>query len=415
MHKKNLLLCTAAYALFFSYFNLTYTSNASNTSGGIVSSANTTSSTPQTTLNASPEAHVNLPSKVNAAAPPAADTEKPSKLADTKEITTLSHAPLDPEVKAKALTPQVANYLVMPHVMFAIGLADVNNQNALLDNVRITMFEPKDHKERGIFLSTYGNRLMFSSSNPSQDSANADMHYAALQAGLTLIALENQNISTDFGFFGTYGKLAFTPKDIEGAEKNMLDKWSLTAYGNIQHDGGIYASTFFSYGILKGDITTAFIKNTKIANDAKTLGASATVGQKLPSIIEGVILEPQAQLVYQRLLLGILSDADKFKVNLGNPYQWLLRIGGRLTQNKGHAVSFYGKMNFIKTFGKKKTIQIGESFQLTSMGTSIEGGLGVNAHLSQNITLHGDISYQHKLKKTGISGVHVSGGMRYRF
>ncbi|GAA5102545.1 hypothetical protein [Bartonella acomydis] len=29
MHKKHLLLCTAACALFFSYFNATYTRNAS--------------------------------------------------------------------------------------------------------------------------------------------------------------------------------------------------------------------------------------------------------------------------------------------------------------------------------------------------------------------------------------------------
>ncbi|WP_246668522.1 hypothetical protein [Bartonella refiksaydamii] len=67
------------------------------------------------------------------------------------------------------------------------------------------MFEPKNNKERGIF-STYGNRcLLFSSSKPSQDGANADIRYAALQTDLTLIALEDQNVSTDFVFWGHMG------------------------------------------------------------------------------------------------------------------------------------------------------------------------------------------------------------------
>ncbi|WP_273760319.1 autotransporter outer membrane beta-barrel domain-containing protein, partial [Bartonella sp. ML70XJBT.G] len=44
-----------------------------------------------------------------------------------------------------------------------------------------------------------------------------------------------------------------------------------------------------------------------------------------------------------------------------------------------------------------------------------EGGLGVNAQLSQKFTLHADVNYQHKLQKAGVSGVNVSGGMRYRF
>ncbi|WP_245256862.1 autotransporter outer membrane beta-barrel domain-containing protein [Bartonella sp. DB5-6] len=161
----------------------------------------------------------------------------------------------------------------------------------------------------------------------------------------------------------------------------------------------MYASTFLSYRIFEGNLTTALIKNTKKVNNIKTLGAFAAIGQKLPTGVEGITLELQAQLVYQCLLLGTLSDSNNFKVNLGNSYQWLLRIGRRFTQNKGRAVSFYSKLNFIKTFDKKKTIQIGQNFKLASMRTSVEGGFGVNAHLSQNIALHGDISYQHTLKK----------------
>ncbi|VEJ45872.1 autotransporter outer membrane beta-barrel domain-containing protein [Bartonella vinsonii] len=375
---------------------------------------NTTSSTPKTTPNTSSEAQVNFPSKIETTSKTAGDAEKPSKLADNNKTVALSHTPLNSEEKTKTLTPQMANTLVMPNALFAVGFSDINNHNILLDNMRITMFEPKENEKNGLFFSTYGNILTFSRSvNSPQENVRTNIHYAALQVGFKLITLEDQNTITDFGFLGSYGKLAFIPKDIEGSQKSTFDKWSLTAYGNLQHDSGIYANAFLSYGIFKENISTTLVRNTK--NNTKTVNASATVGQKLPLNIEGFILEPQAQLSYQYLMLGILPDTDNFKTNMRNLHQGMLRIGGRLTQNKGHAVSFYSKLYITETFGHKSAIEMGKSFQLLSMGTAVEGGFGAHAHLSHNIALHGDVSYQHKLRKAGLSGMNVSAGMRYCF
>ncbi|WP_375682793.1 MULTISPECIES: autotransporter outer membrane beta-barrel domain-containing protein [unclassified Bartonella] len=382
-----------------------------NSQSDIDPQTNTTSSESKTTLNTSAKAHMNLLPKVENTA--TAATESTSKLTDDDKATAASTS-LDGTAKSTTLTPQGESSLTMPIAMFAVGFSDVNNQNILLDNMQITMFEPKDHPERGVFLSSYGNKSTFSSKvQAKQDGIQADIRYAALQAGATLIALKDQNISSNFGLFGTYGKLSFTPKNKESFQKNMFDKWSLTAYGNIQHDSGIYASAFLSYGIFKENHATALIKHTSKVKNSKTLGAAATVGQKLSTSLEGVILEPQAQLVYQRLMLGSLSDKSSFsdddnsKIDISKPHQWLLRIGGRLTQNKGHALSFYGKLNMIKTFS--------ENFSLAAMESLIEGGFGIQAHLSQNIELHSDISYQHKFKKAGISAINIAAGMRYHF
>ncbi|WP_375657008.1 MULTISPECIES: autotransporter outer membrane beta-barrel domain-containing protein [unclassified Bartonella] len=406
MH-KNLLLCTAACALFFSSFNFTSTSTASGLSPQArhaLDLINIPTQAEKTTLNTSTKAHVKLPTKVKRTA--TADTESTSKLTDNEA--TATSASLDLAEKRTILTPQKESSLVMPIAMFAVGFSDVNNQNNLLDNMQITMFEPKDDPERGLFLSSYGNKNTFSSrAQTEQNGIQADIRYAALQAGATLIALKDQNISSNFGLFGTYGKLSFTPKNKKNFQKNMFDKWSLTAYGNIQHDSGIYASAFLSYGIFKENNTTAFIKDTSKVKNSKILGAAATVGQKLSTSLEGVILEPQAQLVYQRLMLSAFSDDNNSKIDISKPHQWLLRIGGRLTQNKGHALSFYGKLNAIKTFSN--------NFPLAAMGSLIEGGLGIQAHLSQNIELHSDLSYQHKFKKAGISAINIAAGMRYHF
>ncbi|WP_273789463.1 autotransporter outer membrane beta-barrel domain-containing protein [Bartonella sp. ML70XJBT] len=415
----------------------------------IDSKTNTASSASKIALNTSAESHVKLPTKIEST--PIAHTESTSQFTDDKATTTSSS--LDGVTNRKTLTPQIENSFVMPIAMFAVGVSDANNQSILLDNMQITMFEPKEYQERSIFLSTYGNKNTFFSrilskqesaqteqesvpteqesvpaeqeSVPAeQGSIHADIRYAALQAGATLIARENQNISSSFGFFGTYGKLSFAPKNAESSHKKMFDKWSLTAYGNIQHDSGTYASAFLSYGIFKENMRKEFIQDTPKVKNSKILGAAATVGQKLSTGFEGVILEPQAQLVYQRLILGVSSDnnassnnsssndnsssdEENSKINIGNPDQWLLRIGGRLTQNKGRVLSFYGKLNLIKTFSK--------NFQLAAMGSLVEGGFGIQAHLSPNIELHSDLSYQHKFKKVGISGINISAGMRYHF
>ncbi|WP_236095512.1 autotransporter outer membrane beta-barrel domain-containing protein [Bartonella henselae] len=344
---------------------------------------------------------------------------------ETTPLYSKKAACLNAKGKVRALVPQVASYLVMPNALFSTGLAELNNQNILLENMRTTLFEAKDKKEdnkkSGIFLSSYGHKITLSSNrSPLHYGYGADVHYTAIQAGMTLAALEGQNSTTHFGLLGTYGKLSFTPKGMEGADKSTLDKWSLAAYGNIQHNDGIYVNALFSYGAFKGNITTALIGNTAKLDGSHTVSASATIGHKLETDAKGLVFEPQAQLLYQRLMLGTLSDVDGFNVNMGKPHQWLLRIGGRLTQTipsdeKGYATSFYGKLNLMKAFSNKSTIQIGDTFYLDAMGDSVEGGLGVNAQLSQNFALHADINYQYKLQKAGVSGINFSAGMRYQF
>ncbi|WP_336294559.1 autotransporter family protein [Bartonella sp. CB169] len=333
----------------------------------------------------------------------------------------LQNAYIDKDKRIRALVPQVANYLVMPNALFSTGFTDVNNQNVMLDNMRATIFGLEDRKKKGIFLSSYGEKVTLSSnSNPLQYGYASDVNYFALQAGVVLSAIESKDLNTYFGLLGTYGKLAFTPKDMEDSEKTTLDKWSVTAYGGLQHNSGLYVNTLLSYGSLKGSIATAFIKDAAKLDGTEILSASATIGQKLETDVNGLVFEPQAQLVYQNLMFDIISDADNLKVDMGRMHQWLMRVGGRLTQTlasnvEDHIISFYSKLNIIKAFGDDKTIKITDTFYLDHMGSSIEGGVGVNAHLSQNIVLHGDISYRHKLQKAGISGTTFSGGIRYRF
>ncbi|WP_404977456.1 autotransporter outer membrane beta-barrel domain-containing protein [Bartonella sp. CL71SXKL] len=315
---------------------------------------------------------------------------------------------------------QTASYLVMPNALFYSGLTDMAKQNALLANIRTSVLGKEEEKQTGFFLYTYGNTGTLSSERgPLKYGYGADIRYAALQAGVTFAALEGQNTTTHFGLVGTYGRLSFTPKDMDDVSKSTLDKWSLTAYGSVQHNNGFYMDTLLSYGILKGDIGNAIIGKTAKLQNAKMLSISTTFGKEFATGMESLTFEPQAQIAYQHLMFNTIEDADNFTVDMNNPSQWLIRVGGRLTKTisteNNRPMSFYGKVNLIKTFGDNGTIQIGRDFDLDPMGPAIEGGVGINAQLSHNFSLHGDVSYQQKLQKTGISGANFSGGIRYQF
>ncbi|WP_143245212.1 autotransporter outer membrane beta-barrel domain-containing protein [Bartonella sp. AR 15-3] len=331
----------------------------------------------------------------------------------------LQSAYLDSQSKVKALVPQMASYLVMPNALFSAGFSDMNQQNASL---RTMSLANGNNKKNAFFLSSYGNTGTLSSNYTALEYGyGADLRYNALQIGVALGVLENQNMTTNFGLLGTYGQVSFTPKDMEGADKSTLDKWSISAFGSIQHQNGLFLDTLLSYGLVKGHIKVANIGNVAKLSDANTLSASATIGQQFSTGVEGLVFEPQAQLAYQRLMFDSISDSHNLEIDMDNPDQWLVRIGGRLTKTvtaaeNGRVISLYGKLNMIKAFGDDKTLQVSDyNFHLDPMGASIEGGVGINAQLNKKIGLHGDISHQHKLQKAGVSSTSFSGGIRYRF
>ncbi|UNF46548.1 autotransporter outer membrane beta-barrel domain-containing protein [Bartonella krasnovii] len=205
----------------------------------------------------------------------------------------------------------------------------------------------------------------------------------------------------------------------QDAGKSTLDKWTITAYSSFQQNNGFYIDTLLSYGIIKGEITNALIGKTAKLKNAKMLTISTTVGKQFATSLQGVTFEPQAQLAYQHLTFDTIADANNFTVDMNNPHQWMIRVGGHLTKSitteNNRPMSFYGKVNLIKTFGDDQVIHVDEDYKRDPVGTSLEGGVGINAQLTQNLSLHGDVSYQQKLQKTGISGASFSGGIRYQF
>ncbi|ABM44634.1 autotransporter outer membrane beta-barrel domain-containing protein [Bartonella bacilliformis] len=333
---------------------------------------------------------------------------------------------IDSDRYVSAIVPQAASYLVMSNAVFSSGLADVINHNTLITSMQKNPVEKKG-EQFAISLSSYGNKLTLSSDRtPFDYGYHADVNYGALQAGLSLVEWDNKDSITHFGLLGNYGRLFFTPKDVPDSDESNLNKWSVAVYSSTQHYDGFYANALISYGMMKGTITNAVIGDTATIDDAKAWNISLALGKKIDTEVKGVRFEPEAQLVYQGLNFETISDIDKFDVDMDDPRQWLVRVGGRVSKiipmnniipmgNKNDFVSLYTKLHLIKTFSDNSTITMGDQFHVDSVGSSLEGGLGFVSEFSNSLSLHSEISYRCALQRSGTSGTSFSGGIRYRF
>ncbi|WP_375653183.1 autotransporter outer membrane beta-barrel domain-containing protein [Bartonella sp. MR110HLJHH] len=326
-----------------------------------------------------------------------------------------------PKPGVKAVVPQVPTYLLLPNALRHIGLMNVSNQNKRLEALRIPSGGLLESRENPFFfVSGYGGNHRYTSNLSALEYGyGGELDYNAIEAGVLLKAIENMYGSTSFGIIGAYERFSLQPLNVEQSQKSTFDKWSVTAYGGMQHDAGFYVDGLVSYGLFKGDVlTTARGKTATLKGNP--LSASLTAGKTFMVGEDGFVFDPQVQVVYQYLQFNKVPDVDGFDIELGKLHQWIGRVGGRLTKrlvatDKAQVVSFYGKLHLAHGFEGKQFVHFKDAFQLGSFGSSLETGLGFNAQLSQNFALYGDLVYQHKLTKAGFSGTSFSGGLRYHF
>ncbi|WP_375670859.1 autotransporter outer membrane beta-barrel domain-containing protein [Bartonella sp. CL434QHHD] len=326
-----------------------------------------------------------------------------------------------PKPGVKAVVPQVPTYLLLPNALRHIGLMNVNNQNKRLEALRIASGGLLESRENPFFfVSGYGGNHRYTSNLSALEYGyGGEFDYNALEAGVLLKAIENTYGSTSFGIIGAYERFSLQPLNVEQSQKSTFDKWSVTAYGGMQHDAGFYVDGLVSYGFFKGDVlTTARGKTATLKGNP--LSASLTAGKTFMVGEDGFVFDPQVQVVYQYLQFNKVRDVDGFDIDLGKLHQWIGRVGGRLTKrlvatDEAQVISFYGKLHLAHGFEGKQFVHFKDAFQLGAFGSSLETGLGFNAQLSQKFALYGDLVYQHKLTKAGFSGTSFSGGLRYHF
>ncbi|WP_438747192.1 autotransporter outer membrane beta-barrel domain-containing protein [Bartonella rochalimae] len=331
--------------------------------------------------------------------------------------------PRTPDLPGKripAVVPQLPSYLLLPHALFHTGLVDVSNQHELLEIIQNASHEPDKNRKTSFFIRGYGSNHHYTSNlSVFEYGYGADLDYNNATAGIVFNTLESKDSASSFGVMGGYGQLSLHPRAVKHSQKSVFNKWSGKLYANLHHDTGVYANGFISYDFFKGDVVT--LSRGKTAElKGGLLNASLIGGHAIITGYNGLIIEPQLQVIYQSLMFDQARDIDRFDIDLGSHDQLIGRIGGCLTKvvsasEKAHVVSFYTKLHVAHSYEKKRIVHFKDAFQLGAFGSTVETGMGVHAQLSNTITFHGDLLYQHKLTKAGFSGISVSGGLRYQF
>ncbi|GAA5100861.1 autotransporter outer membrane beta-barrel domain-containing protein [Bartonella acomydis] len=366
---------------------------------------------------------VSLSSKNSASPSSAAIDAKSSKLFAL--VSPSSHFPVPFDVQSeqgiRAVVPQLPTYLLLQNALFHVGLMEMISQNKTLKTMRGAFHSSwKDGENTVFFLHAYGGSHHYASNlSAFEYGYNAELDYNAFQAGVLLNEIEGLYSRTLFGALGNYGNLSLIPQDVEYSKKSPFDKWSVGAYGSLQHDTGFYIDGVLSYGLFKGDVLT-LARGKVVALKGKQFSGSLTSGKTFAIGYKGVVFEPQVQVIYQNLQFNQAYDVDHIDVDLGKFDQWSGRVGARLSKTlnvseKGREVSFYSKLSYLHSFEDKKFVFFKNDFPLGSFGSSLEAGLGFNARLSSKFSLHGDVTYQRRLKKVGFSGTRFSGGLRHLF
>ncbi len=310
----------------------------------------------------------------------------------------------------RSVVPQVPTYLLLPNSIFHAGLMDISNQNKQLETLRVRFNGMLEGRQSpALYLRGYGGNYRYTSDLSALEYGyKGDLDYNGVEAGLLLQTIENVDNTVSFGVMGSYGKLSLQPLNVEQSQESAFDKWTATAYGSMQHDAGFYIDGLVSYGLFKGDVLTLARGKTATLK-GNPLSVSLTGGQTIATGYEGFVFDPQVQVIYQHLQFDKAHDIDGFDIEMGKLDQWVARVGGRLSKTPKNSeavnvVTFYSKLYLAHGFGGKKAVYFKDAFQLGAFGSSLEAGLGFNAKLSAQFSLHGDLVYQHKLNKAGFSG-----------
>lgn len=127
-------------------------------------------------------------------------------------------------------------------------------------------------------------------------------------------------------------------------------------------------------------------------------------------------LEPQAQLIYQRLDLDSRDDGIS-RLSFDSQPQMTGRLGARLKGRfnpGGMPVEPYARLNVWHSFGGYDTVTFDDTTRIRSehRGSSADAGIGVVARMSRGVALYAGADYSANLDSQALEGVSGNVGLR---
>jgi len=199
-----------------------------------------------------------------------------------------------------------------------------------------------------------------------------------------------------------------------------LDAYSVGAYWTHYGPDGWYLD-----GVLQATHYSGTSRSYDTALDTKGHGWIASLEGGYPIALPwgpGFVLEPQVQLIWQRVSLDSARDEFGY-VALGSSSGTTARLGARaqwtLRQDNGDVWQPYVRANLWRDMGGESTPVYGgvDRIPLSMQATRLELAAGLTAKLSHAVSLYAQLGYQKGLHggdqyRRGVNG---NAGIRYRW
>ncbi|WP_284241069.1 autotransporter domain-containing protein [Neomesorhizobium albiziae] len=224
-----------------------------------------------------------------------------------------------------------------------------------------------------------------------------DGHYWGLQAGSDLIGFEHENGHVDrLGLFYTHAEAS---GDISGNVLGLshvqagsldLDEDSIAGYWTHLSPNGWYVDAVAKYGWLNGSSDS----DRGIGADLNGNSVAASIEAGVPfAIADGWTIEPQAQLIWQRIDFDETNDPfseishEAFDSVTG-------RLGACLEYRRGELLAHLGA-NLWHGFdeGPSAVTFNTTPILITSKGTWLDVNGGAAYAISENLSAFGDVAY----------------------
>ncbi|MDO9435487.1 autotransporter outer membrane beta-barrel domain-containing protein [Hydrogenophaga sp.] len=233
-------------------------------------------------------------------------------------------------------------YMALPALTSRLGLAMLGNYHDRLGEDRLwSTARASDTAQRVGWGRLFGqsgetgsrNGSALQQTNSFQKHGPAyDYDLSGLQVGMDLnrAARDNHTVDTTGAYFGVSDIKGTVDEVLGGAAGgSKVDAYSLGGYWSRKMDNGAYIDAVFQASYYKGHAWT----NRGQRINTRGWGHVASLEGGLSHALgNGWAIEPQAQLVFQRISLD--GDQDQFaQVDFNRNKSWYARLGARLTKN----------------------------------------------------------------------------------
>lgn len=243
-----------------------------------------------------------------------------------------------------------------------------------------------------------------SSGGVYDNGAAHDQTIKAIQMGMDLVHLDDGTGSQDvagiyFGLGQSDGRVIHHTG--EWAGNMQFDGYTAGAYWLHQLQSGLWFDTVLQNTWLNADAVSA--RGLPFETDGYVATASMNIGYPI-SLDEGMVLEPQAQFIYQNGSLGDHQDAAAY-TQFQNTESLSTRLGARIsgswnneTDYGSQKITLAGTLNYGHEFlGKPSTLFSTASsavpFSTNMKGSWVEIGGSINVQLTTNMSMFANASY----------------------